>query len=154
MRDINVVTITGNMVKDLELRTYQSGASTARGVVAVNNRRKIDGQWQDSPSFIDIAVFGTRAETYAKYLKKGVQVTIMGNLLQERWNDKDGGSHSRLSVNVQDVRMASRPKEPQSNTPATQSNPSTQAQARSVAPGPLNGPVTDADNFKDDDIPF
>ena len=147
MRDINVVTITGNMVKDLELRTYQSGASTARGVVAVNNRRKIDGQWQDSPSFVDIAVFGTRAETYAKYLKKGVQVTIMGNLLQERWNDKDGGSHSRLSVNVQDVRMASRPKEPQSNL-------STPAQARSVAPGPLNGPVTDADNFKADDIPF
>ena len=68
---------------------------------------------------------------------------------------KDGSQHSRLSVNVTGVRVHARAQQTAGQQPASQGQPGqTQTGKKGVAPGPLNGPVTDADNFKDDDIPF
>lgn len=153
MQDINVVAISGNMAKDFDVRTYTNGSTVGRGVIAVNNRKKVNGQWTDEASFVDFVVFGQRAQNVSQYLKKGTPVTLQGNLLQERWTSQDGSQHSRLSVNVTGVRVHARAQQ------ATAQQASAQAQQgqpakKGVAPGPLNGPVTDADNFKDDDIPF
>lgn len=155
MQDINVVAISGNMARDFEARTYTNGSTVGRGVIAVNNRKKVNGQWADEASFVDFVVFGQRAQTVSQYLKKGTPVTLQGNLLQERWTSQDGTQHSRLSVNVTGVRVHARAQQTAGQQPASQGQPGqTQTGKKGVAPGPLNGPVTDADNFKDDDIPF
>lgn len=153
MQDINVVAISGNMARDFEARTYTNGSTVGRGVIAVNNRKKVNGQWTDEASFVDFVVFGQRAQTVSQYLKKGTPVTLQGNLLQERWTSQDGTQHSRLSVNVTGVRVHARTQQTESQQAAQQSQPA-QSAKKNVAPGPLNGPVTDVDNFKDDDIPF
>ena len=153
MQDINVVAISGNMARDFETRTYTNGSTVGRGVIAVNNRKKVNGQWTDEASFVDFVVFGQRAQNVSQYLKKGTPVTLQGNLLQERWTSQDGSQHSRLSVNVTGVRVHARAQQTASQQTAQQSQPAQPAK-KGVAPGPLNGPVTGVDDFKDDDIPF
>ena len=81
---INRVTITGNLTRDPEVRNTQSGMAVLNLGVAVNDRRKNDqtGEWEDVPNFIDCVMFGTRAESVARYIRKGSKVAIEGKL---RW---------------------------------------------------------------------
>ncbi len=62
---INRVNITGNLTRDPELRSTGSGMAVLQMGVAVNDRRKNQqtGEWEDSPNFIDVVMFGTRAES-------------------------------------------------------------------------------------------
>ena len=70
---INRVTITGNLTRDPEVRSTQSGMAIMRLGVAVNDRRKNQqtGEWEDVPNFIDCVMFGTRAENVSRYIRKG-----------------------------------------------------------------------------------
>ena len=62
---INRVNITGNLTRDPELKSTGSGMAVLKMGVAVNDRRKNPqtGEWEDAPNFIDVVMFGTRAES-------------------------------------------------------------------------------------------
>ena len=83
MANLNSVTLTGNLTKDIELRTTQSGTNVANATIAVN------GYKEDDTSFIDLVLFGKTAETAAKYTTKGQQIGVSGRL-QQRSYEKDG----------------------------------------------------------------
>lgn len=51
-----------------------------------------------APMFIDVAAFGSQAETCAKYLKKGRHVFIEGRLRFAEWKGKDEKTHHDYSV--------------------------------------------------------
>lgn len=104
---INRVNISGNLTRDPELRTTQTGMSILRFGVAVNDRRKnADGDWEDVPNFIDCTVFGRRAEGVEPYLSKGSKVAIEGKLRWSSW-EKDGQKRSRLEVIVDEIEFMS-----------------------------------------------
>ena len=69
---------TGNLAKDAQLKHNQSGFAILEFTVAVNNRRKVNGEWEDDPCFLDCTMFGNRAEKIANYLAKGTKVTVEG----------------------------------------------------------------------------
>jgi single-strand DNA-binding protein len=70
--NINNVVLTGQLVRDPELRALPSGASVCNLRVAVNARRRNPaGEWGQEPNFFDVAVYGPHAETTAKYCHKG-----------------------------------------------------------------------------------
>lgn len=107
---INRVIITGNLTRDPEVRSTQSGMSIMRLGVAVNDRRKNNqtGEWEDVPNFIDCVMFGTRAENVSRYLRKGSKVAIEGKLRWSSWEDKQGGKRSKIEVVVDDLEFMSR----------------------------------------------
>ena len=84
---INRVAISGNLSRDAELRTTQSGMSILDFGVAVNDRRKNQqtGEWEDCPNFVDCTVFGARAEKLQPYLTKGSKVALEGKLRYSSW---------------------------------------------------------------------
>lgn len=55
---INRSVISGNLTRDSELRTTQSGMAVLSFSVAVNDRRKspASGEWEDYPNYIDVSV--------------------------------------------------------------------------------------------------
>ena len=100
---INIVTISGNIGKDPELRSTASGMQVLSFPVCVNSRVKRGGEWGDKPNWVDVSIFGKRAESVSRYLQKGSHVTVAGRLNQSTWETKDGQKRSKLEVICDDI---------------------------------------------------
>lgn len=140
---INRVAISGNLTRDAELRTTQSGMSILDFGVAVNDRRKSQqtGEWEDCPNFVDCTVFGTRGEKLQPFLTKGSKVALEGKLRYSSW-ERGGQRRSKLGVIVDDLEfMSSRRDDAGSGyapRPVTEADPAIDAAA----------------SVYDEDIPF
>lgn len=137
---INRVFISGNLTRDAEIRSTQSGASVLGFGVAVNDRRKNQrtGEWEDFPNFVDCTLFGRRAEALAQYLVKGTKVAIEGRLRYSSWQDRETGKNrSKLDVVVEEVEfMSSRQGQQPAYAPqAAAQQPAYPAHAPSYAQG-------------------
>lgn len=125
---INIVTISGNLTRDPELRQAGSTSILSFGV-AVNDRRRNSqsGQWESVPNFVDCIIFGTRADALAGLLHKGSKVAIDGKLRYSSWESKDGKKHSKLEVVVNEIdlmqREVSQPQQPQQPQPQRYQQP-------------------------------
>jgi single-strand DNA-binding protein len=148
--NINRVIITGNLTRDPELRSLQSGMSVCSLRVACNTRRKDNqsGEWVDKPNYFDVTIWGRQGENAAQYLSKGRPVAIDGRLEWREWQDKDGNKRQSVDIIADSVQfLGSRDGggenggrfTPQSDVPADTAD---------FAPAPA-GP-----GASDDDIPF
>ena len=105
---INVVVISGNLTRDPELRHTNGGTAILSLGVAVNDRMKDrDGSWVDRPNFVDVTVFGARAEALSRYLSKGTKVALSGKLRYSSW-ERDGQKRSKLEVIAEEIEFLSR----------------------------------------------
>ena len=95
MTDLNRVVLIGRLTRDAELR--QNGTIISSFSIAVNRKRKQGDEWVDEANFFDVCLFGKQAESLQKYLTKGKQVAIDGELKQDRW-EKDGQNRSKVVV--------------------------------------------------------
>lgn len=102
MASFNRVILMGNLTRDPELRQAQNGTQIAKVALAVNERMPDGaGGWKEEASFVDIVIFGKRAEAFGRFLKKGKPVLVEGKLRQSRWQDKETqANRSKLEVIV------------------------------------------------------
>lgn len=106
---INVVSISGNLGRDAELKATQSGLAILHFSVCVSDRRKdAAGNWQDVPNWVDCTLFGKRAEAVARYLTKGSHVEVAGRLSERKWEAQDGSKRRILEVIVSDLEFQQR----------------------------------------------
>lgn len=105
---INSVNISGNLTRDPELRSTTTGTNVLSFSVAVNDRRKNSqtGEWEDAPNFVDVTMFGSRAEALSRFLHKGSKVAIEGKLRYSRW-ERDGQTRSKLEVVANEIEFMS-----------------------------------------------
>ena len=104
MADINAVTLVGRLTRDAEMKYTSGGGCIANFSLAVNRRRKQGDGWTDEASFIDCTLFGNQAEAVSRYLTKGKQVGVVGELRQERW-EKDGQKRSKVKIIADNVQL-------------------------------------------------
>ncbi|MDO8987724.1 MAG: single-stranded DNA-binding protein [Coriobacteriia bacterium] len=106
---INRVTITGNLTRDPELRSTAGGMAVLKMGVAVNDRAKNQqtGEWEDKPNYIDVTMFGTRAEAVSRFLSKGSKVAIEGKLRWSSWETPQGEKRSKVEVVVDEIEFMS-----------------------------------------------
>lgn len=102
--DINQVVLVGRITRDAELRYTASGAALCSFSIAVNRRMKKGDQWQDEASFFDLTLWDKQAESLNKYLSKGTQVAVQGELRQDRW-EKDGQKFSKVQIFVNNLQL-------------------------------------------------
>lgn len=95
---INSVNISGNLGRDPELRATKTGMQVLSFSVCVNARVKRNGEWTDKANWVDVTLYGNRAESLSRYLSKGSHVTVSGRLDQRTWEAKDGTKRSKLEV--------------------------------------------------------
>ena len=105
--NINRVILTGNLTRDPELRSTNSGFNICSLRLAVNNRRKDGqtGQWVDEPNYFDITVFGAQGENCAKYLSRGRPVAIDGKLRWREWESQNGEKRQAVEVVADSVQF-------------------------------------------------
>ncbi len=102
--DLNVVALVGRLTRESELRYTQGGAAIARFSLAVNRRKRTGDKWEDEVSYFDCVLFGKSAENMNQYLEKGRQVSIIGELRQNRW-EQDGQSRSKVEIFVNSLQL-------------------------------------------------
>lgn len=110
MANLNSVTLTGNVTKDVDHRTTTSGTEVANVSIACNGFKEGD------TSFIDLVLFGKTAEIASKYVRKGQSIGVTGRLKQESWEDKTSGQkRSKLVVIVENLQLPPKGEQPASN---------------------------------------
>lgn len=104
MNDIRVLTVTGRVGADAELKTVGQDTKLLAFSLANTVRTKRKGEWVDDTQWVRVAVFGRQAEFLAGKVKRGALVTCSG---QPSWSAyaPNGGGEPRVScdLTVQDV---------------------------------------------------
>ena len=104
-QQINHVVIGGNLTRDPELRSLQSGTSVCKLRIANNRRAKINDEWVDKPGYFDVTVWGKQGENCATYLSKGSSVMVRGELRWREWQTDDGGKRQAVEINADEVQF-------------------------------------------------
>lgn len=105
MDSINTVIVSGNLTRDIELKYTQSGSAVADMGLAVNNRVKRNGQWEDAPAFLDITLWGRTAEIADEHLHKGSRCCVEGRLTMDRWTDSNGNNRTKIKITAFKMHM-------------------------------------------------
>lgn len=99
MASYNRVILVGNLTRDPELKSLQSGTAVCELGLAVNDKRKdANGQWVEDATFVDVTLWAKTAEVAGEYLRKGAPVLIEGRLQQDRWETREGEKRQKLKV--------------------------------------------------------
>ena len=100
---MNRIIISGNLVRDPEIRVTAGDQqlTIARFTVAV--RRKVKRGAEAKTDFIDCVAFGYVATFMEKWFKKGQSIICSGALQRETYKDKDGNNRYSWNVVVDDV---------------------------------------------------
>lgn len=102
---MNKAIITGNLTKDPEQRTTQSGISVTSFTVAVQRRFKQDGQQQ--ADFIPVVCWRGLAENVAKYCTKGSKVGVVGTIQTRSYDDANGARRYMTEIIADEVEFLS-----------------------------------------------
>ncbi len=104
MNDMNVLAINGRLVREAILSYSNSGMAIGKFSIASNRSVKKGDKWEDEAGFYDCVMFGKMAQSVNQYLTKGQQVSIAGEIRQERW-EKDGQNRSKVVIIVNHLQL-------------------------------------------------
>ncbi len=138
---MNRLTIIGNLTREPETRTTQSGKNVCTFTVAVNRRN-------DGADYFRVSAWGQLGEICQKYLDKGRKVAVVGSVSVNSYTTQAGEARASLEVTAQDVEFL---KDVKFLTPkGGAAEPDRSAADKPQAAGPME----DYTEVVDEDIPF
>ncbi len=101
---MNKVFLIGNLTRDPEMRTTQSGVSVCSFTIAVNRRRFNNAEaGQPEADFFRISAWRQLGENCSRYLAKGRKVAVVGTVTANAYVGNDGQARASLEVTADDV---------------------------------------------------
>jgi single-strand DNA-binding protein len=138
--------VVGNLGADPEMRYSTNGSPWMRFNVASNGKVMERGELVDKTDWVQVVIWGERAEKLMPYLKKGMRVAVTGDLDTRPWNDQQGTPNAGLQLRMNRIEfMSSRDDNQQSGDYA---QPARQAATPNRSQNRLE------DNLEDLDLPF
>lgn len=142
---MNRLTIIGNLTRDPELRSTQSGVSVCSFTVAVNRKQSAaqrqNGQ-QPEADYFNVSAWRELGENCAKWLIKGRKVAVTGPVSVRAYTRNDGSAGASLELQAQEVEFLT----PKGDVAAT---------AAPAAQAPAVDPQTGYEQVAmDDELPF
>ena len=101
---VNKVILLGNLGRDPDIRSMQSGNKMASFSIATSKRWKdrSSQEQKEKTSWHNIVVFGDGlVDIVEKYVKKGSKIYIEGELQTRKWQDQDGKDRYTTEVVLQ-----------------------------------------------------
>jgi single-strand DNA-binding protein len=101
-----VITVTGNLTDDPELRFLESGTAVGKFRVACTPRYldRQTNEWKDGePLFLSCTVWQQPAENVAESLKRGARVIVTGRLRQRSYETHEGDKRTVVEMQVDEV---------------------------------------------------
>lgn len=99
------IKFTGNVGKDAELKFLPSGRPVLNFSVADSKSKRLEsGEWETiAEQWLDCAVWGDLAEFYAEKIRRGSRVTVYGDFMSRKYQNKEGVPGVALEVNVKGI---------------------------------------------------
>lgn len=100
---LNRVEIIGNLGRDPEIRSTNSGDKCANLRVAVSEKWKdrTSGERKERTEWIPVTIWGPLAGVAEQYLKKGSKVYLAGKFTTRKWTDQQGQDRYSTEVVLQ-----------------------------------------------------
>ena len=118
---MNKVMLIGNLTKDPELTTTNSGVSVCRFSLAVQ-RRFSNSENGPQADFFNIVVWRGLGENCHKFLKKGSKCCVMGRLQNSSYEASDGSKRYATDIIADDVEfLGTKPADAGENSSAPKS---------------------------------
>lgn len=99
---MNLLVIVGNLTRNPESRTTNSGKTVCTFTVAVNRQQK-DQNGQNVADFFRVSAWGQMGENCQKYLAKGRKVAVNGSVSLHTYQAQDGTTKASLEVFANNV---------------------------------------------------
>ena len=144
---VNKVIIVGNLGRDPEIRSLNSGDKVCNLSVATSEswRDKATGEKKEKSEWHRVVIFNDNLSTVAeKYLRKGSKVYIEGQLQTRKWTDSSGQEKYSTEIVLQRFR---------GELQILDSKGDSQGQARQPSGGASSHDMTQPADI-DDEIPF
>jgi single-strand DNA-binding protein len=115
---MNVFCFSGNITKDIDLRTTTGGKQVANFSIAIN-------EGKDKTLFLNCVAWDKTGELISQYCKKGDRLSGSGKIDIRKWTDKEGKDQwtTEIIVNQFDF-PPKRADAPMNDAPMTGSMPS------------------------------
>ena len=101
---VNKVILLGNLGRDPDIRSMQSGSKMASFSIATSKRWKDKStqEQKEKTSWHNIVVFGDGlVDIVEKYVKKGSKIYVEGELQTRKWQDQEGNDKYTTEVVLQ-----------------------------------------------------
>jgi single-strand DNA-binding protein len=99
MNNLNSILIEGNLVRDPEYKTSPNGTAICKFSIATNRFYKgSSGGFEKEVSYFDVETWAKLAEACSEKGKKGRGCRVVGRLKQDRWNDNEGKTRSKVVI--------------------------------------------------------
>ena len=134
MSGINKVIVLGNVGKEPETRSFDSGDTVTNFSVATSEKwkDKTTGESKESTEWHRVSCFGKLSDIASKYVKKGDKIYVEGSLRTRKWTDASGVEKYSTEVKAEKIELLGQKSSQQSG-------------------GQQAGPI---ESMEDSDIPF
>jgi len=103
---MNRIFLIGNLTRDPELRSTQSGIPVCTFTVAVNRRKGAEAGQPDA-DFFRVTTWRQLAENCNRYLAKGRKAGVTGTLTLQSYVGNDGQQRFNMEVQADEVEFLS-----------------------------------------------
>ena len=152
---MNKVFLIGNLTRDPEMRSTQSGIPVCNFSIAVNRRFRNQQTGQQETDFFNIVAWRQLAELCSRYLAKGRKVAVSGSIQTRTYEAQDGSKRTAFDIVADEVEFLTTPQQAGAPSgeyrPAAPSAPAAPHVAQAPAYAPADTGFTQVD---DDELPF
>ena len=153
---VNKAILLGNLGRDPEIRSMQSGSKMASFSIATSKRWKDRNtqEQKEKTSWHNIVVFGDGlVDIVEKYVKKGSKIYIEGELQTRKWQDKEGSDRYTTEVILQGYNCNLTLLDNRNNSQISSESSDQIDQSKSIDDNSTVSQNSDSDDL-DEDIPF
>ena len=146
---MNKVFFTGHVGQEPKRTSNGTGVNYS---IAVKERTRVDGEWTDKTTWIDIVHWGQNADFAEKWIHKGTKIMVEGRLNINERTDQDGNKKRFTNVVAEHVELLSKSDGQSNNGQITGAN--TGAANQSFASSNAGSQSNESLAPVDDDLPF
>lgn len=156
---LNRVMLMGNLGADPEVRVTQGGTAVMNLRIACSdNFKDRSGEWKERTEWVNVVIWGKRAEGLAKCLQKGSTIFVEGRLQTTSYDDREGVKRYKTEVVAGNVLLCGGKGKPAGDDSGRQGyqRPAAQSRGKTAAPAQedAGGYEPEDGGYGGDDIPF
>ncbi len=106
---MNKVILSGNLCRDIELKTTNGGKEVVSNCIAVQRDFKTNGEYESD--FINIVVWGASAGYLSRVASKGDRVELIGRWQVRKYEDSNGTQQTINECVVESIKVFAKNKD-------------------------------------------
>ena len=154
---MNKVFLIGNLTRDPEMRSTQTGIPVCNFSIAVNRRFRNQQTGQQETDFFNIVAWRQLAELCSRYLAKGRKVAVTGSIQTRSYEAQDGSKRTAFDIVADEVEFLTTP-QAAGAAPSGEYRPAASSSAPAAPRAPQSPAYPPADagftQVDDDELPF